>query len=136
MVRPLGEQERPFPPRSSSTVSDSSVELAHGVLWPLVGKGNVMSDHTESTPFAGSVVTYTLAAFAEDLRGELEPAGIAAQVEEWVDGTRTVRAWPVESPDTVSIFPIDQVRLLPYQAHVVATAIRRSLAASDMNRPG
>jgi hypothetical protein len=95
-----------------------------------------MSDHTESTPFAGSIVTHTLAAFAEDLRGELEPAGIAAQVEEWVDGTRTVRAWPVESPDTVSIFPIDQVRLLPYQAHVVATAIRRSLAASDMNRPG
>jgi hypothetical protein len=69
-----------------------------------------------------------LTAFAEELLAELGPAGIETLVEETADGTRTVRAWPAESPEAVSIFPLDHVRILPYQAHVVATVIRRSLA--------
>jgi hypothetical protein len=87
-----------------------------------------MTEHTEPTPFAGDVVAYTLTAFAEELQAELVPIGIEIQLEEAEDGTRTVRAWQSEAPDAVSVFPLDHVRILPYQAHVVATVIRRSFA--------
>ena len=94
-----------------------------------------MSEHIEPAPFAGDVVSYTLTAFAADLAAELAPAGIETQVEETEDGTRTVRAWPSRFPETSSVFPIDQVRILPYQAHVVATVIRRSLARPEPLQP-
>ena len=87
-----------------------------------------MSKQSEPTPFAGDVANYTLEAFADELRTQLAPAGIEMRLDESEDGTRTVSAWRSETPGAESVFPIDDIRILPYQADIVATTIRRSFA--------
>jgi hypothetical protein len=99
-----------------------------------------MSEQTESTPFAGDVANYSLAEFTTDLRTELAPAGIELELIEDGGGTRTVRAWQLTEPEAVAVFPIDDLRILPYQASIVAMAIRRSFVTPgstgrDHDRP-
>lgn len=76
-------------------------------------------------------VTYTLARFADEVRAMLIPGGIEMRLIESEDGTRTIQAWSVTAPDAVATFPIDDIRISPYRAHIVGTAIRRSFR----NRP-
>ena len=68
---------------------------------------------------------YTLAMFEADVQSHLDPAGIDAQLEELHDGTRTIVAWTRSAPEETADFPVDQVRIMRYQAHIVASVIRR-----------
>jgi hypothetical protein len=69
---------------------------------------------------------YTLSMFAEEVRILLAPVGIEARLQETADGTRSITAWPKSDPKNQAEFAIDQVRLGPYQAHIIATIIQRS----------
>ncbi|HET7056332.1 MAG TPA: hypothetical protein VFI12_07700 [Thermomicrobiales bacterium] len=91
-----------------------------------------MSERSEELIPTASV-GYTLAMFAEEVQALLRPAGIEARLIEAEDGARSIRAWPRTAPHDSALFAIDDVRISPYQAHIVGSVIRRSfrLVTSD-----
>ena len=84
-----------------------------------------MSEPNEAFEPRITAVGYTLSMFAEEIRIVLAPAGIESRLEETADGSRSITAWPADDPDKPAVFPIDDVRIGPYQAHIVATIIQR-----------
>ena len=85
-----------------------------------------MSDTSASADRDGTEVGYTLSMFGEEVRIILAPVGIESRLHETVDGTRSITAWPTDDPTNRAEFAIDQVRIGPYQAHIIATIIQRS----------
>ena len=86
--------------------------------------GSAMPESSELPAVEPDFSPYTLAMFEADVRSHLDSAGIEVQVEELHDGTRTVVAWARSAPEETATFPIDQVRIMRYQAHIVASVIR------------
>jgi hypothetical protein len=84
--------------------------------------------HDPVEPQSASV-GYTLSMFAEEVHAILAPAGIETRLQETADGTRAITAWLADDPQNQAEFPIDQVRIGPYQAHIIATIIQRSFNA-------
>ena len=85
-----------------------------------------MGDVNASVNRDNSSVGYTLSMFAEEVRVILAPAGIECRLQETHDGDRSMIAWPDADPEKRAEFSIDQVRIGPYQAHIIATIIQRS----------
>jgi hypothetical protein len=88
-----------------------------------------MHERSEELP-AATAVGYTLASFAEEVQAMLRPDGIEARLIEADDGTRSIRAWRTAAPQDNALFAIDDVRISPYQAHIIGTVIRRSFQSS------
>jgi hypothetical protein len=86
-----------------------------------------MNDANNQDRFAGEVSAFTLQDFERALRAALEQGAIEVRAEEDALGTRTLHAWKTDNPAAVSMFPIDDVRLGPYQVDMVAQTIRKSL---------
>ena len=84
-----------------------------------------MPESSELSVVEPEFTPYTLAMFEADVRSHLDPAGLDAQLEETRDGTRTIIAWARAAPEETATFPIDEVRIMRYQAHIVASVIRR-----------
>jgi hypothetical protein len=89
-------------------------------------KGRAVSDTSASADRDGTEVGYTLSMFGEEVRIILAPVGIESRLQETVDGSRSITAWPTDDPTNRAEFAIDQVRIGPYQAHIIATIIQRS----------
>jgi hypothetical protein len=85
-----------------------------------------MSQSSEAFDQRHTTVGYTMSMFAEEVRVILAPAGIETRLQETADGTRSITAWPVAEPEKQAEFSLDEVRIGPYQAHIIATIIQRS----------
>jgi hypothetical protein len=85
-----------------------------------------MSPSSEAFEQRHTTVGYTMSMFAEEIRVILAPAGIESRLQETADGTRSITAWPADEPEKQADFSLDEVRIGPYQAHIIATIIQRS----------
>ena len=84
-----------------------------------------MSDQPAQTPFAGDVVRFTLLDFERALQVAVGAQGIDVRAEEAEDGSRSIHAWKRSNPIAVSVIEIDNIRIGPYQADMIAKAVRK-----------